>query len=162
MIVMDIFEYAMQMEKDGEAYYRELAAKSGEQGLSTILDMLAADEVKHYRALQEMQRAAGAEMAGTEVLANAKNVFAQMRGQTFDLDVSQIELYQKAQEIERRSQEFYAEKAKEVSNPAHEKLFLQIAEEEERHYFLLDHVIEFVSRPQTWIEDAEFTHLDEY
>ena len=159
---MDIFEYAMQMEKDGEAYYRELVAKSGDVGLATILGMLADDEVKHYRALQEMQRAAGAEMAETEVLANARNVFAQMRGQTFDLDVSQIELYQKAQEIERRSQEFYAEKAKEVSDPAHEKMFLRIAEEEQRHYFLLDHVIEFVSRPQTWIEDAEFTHLDEY
>lgn len=29
---MDIYEYAMQMEKDGENYYRELAQKAPNKG----------------------------------------------------------------------------------------------------------------------------------
>jgi rubrerythrin len=161
------------MERDGEAFYRELAAKSGDQGLKAILTMLADDEVKHYRALQEIQQGAGVggepvPMLATEVLRNARNVFAQMQGQTFSLDIggrsylSQIELYKKAQEIERQSRAFYEEKADEVQDPASRKLLLRIAGEENRHYFLLSHLIEFVSRPEAWIENAEFNHLDEY
>jgi len=173
---VDILTYAMQMERDGEAYYRELAEKSGDQGLKAILTMLADDEVKHYRVLlaeQEIQQGTGVggervpgesvtRMVATEVLRNARNVFAQMQGQAFSLDVSQVELYRKAQEIERQSRAFYEEKADEVQDPASKKLLLRIAEEESRHYFLLDHLIAFVSRPETWIENAEFNHLDEY
>ncbi|HEW78498.1 MAG TPA: rubrerythrin, partial [Phycisphaerales bacterium] len=38
---MDIFKYAMQMEKDGEDYYRQLAQQTSNKGLQTILTMLA-------------------------------------------------------------------------------------------------------------------------
>ena len=33
---MDIFAYAIQMEKDGEAYYRQLSHRTGNHGLKTI------------------------------------------------------------------------------------------------------------------------------
>ena len=45
---MNIYKYAMKMEKDSENYYRELANKTGDLGLQNILKMLANDEVKHY------------------------------------------------------------------------------------------------------------------
>jgi hypothetical protein len=41
-------------------------------------------------------------------------------------------------------------------------LFFLIAEEEKRHEFLLEHVLQFIARPQTWLENAEFNHLDQY
>jgi rubrerythrin len=38
---MDIFEYAMQMEKDGEQYYRALVEQTENKGLRTIFTELA-------------------------------------------------------------------------------------------------------------------------
>lgn len=38
---MDIFKYAMRMEKDGENYYRQLAGQTANGGLKAILVMLA-------------------------------------------------------------------------------------------------------------------------
>jgi hypothetical protein len=38
---MNIFEYAMQIEKDGEDYYRQLAQQTVSKGMRTILAMLA-------------------------------------------------------------------------------------------------------------------------
>ncbi len=35
---MNIFEYAMQMEKDGEAYYRQLVQKVDNKGLKDHFD----------------------------------------------------------------------------------------------------------------------------
>jgi rubrerythrin len=101
-------------------------------------------------------------MAETTVLADAKNVFAEMQGEAFDLGGEHAGVYRQAQEIERQSQTFYEEKAAEMTDPVSQALLLKIADEEKRHYFLLDHIIEFVDRPRTWIENAEFNHLEDY
>ena len=160
--IVDIFEYAMQMEKDGENFYRDLAVKSSSQGVTRILTMLADDEVKHYNIIKAIAEEAGPEMTETTILADAKNVFAHMEETAFSFEEMQIDLYHQAQEIEQRSQAFYEEKAEQVADPAAQKILLKIADEEQRHYFLLDNIIEFMNRPINWIEDAEFNHLDEY
>ena len=160
---MNIFEFAMKMEKDGENYYRQLAEKVNNKGIQTILTMLADEEVKHYNALVKIQ-AQKPQMAETTILTHARNVFEQMKegNEKFNIDVNQIELYKEAQKIEERSINFYLEKADEVTEEYQKELFLKLAEEEKKHYFLLENIIEFVSRPQTWLENAEWHHLDEY
>ena len=160
---MNIFEFAMQMEKDGENYYRQLAEKVNNKGIQTILTMLADEEVKHYNALVKIQ-AQKPQMAETTILTDARNVFEQMKegNEKFNIDVNQIELYKEAQKIEERSINFYLEKADEVTEEYQKELFLKLAEEEKKHYFLLENIIDFVSRPETWLENAEFYHLDEY
>jgi len=70
---MNIYEFAMQMERDGEAFYRDLAAKSSSAGVARILNMLAADEVKHYDILKQMAEQSNPEMAQTTILLDAKN-----------------------------------------------------------------------------------------
>ena len=54
------------------------------------------------------------------------------------------------------------EKAQEVPEEYQKRIFLKLAEEEKKHYFLLENIIDFVSRPATWLENAEFCHLEEY
>ena len=161
--MMNIFIYAMQMEKDGEEYYYQLAQQTTNKGLRAILEMLAGEEAKHYEAIEKM-RTATTTMAETEILSDASNVFAQMKesGESFDFDMGEIEFYKKAQDIEQRSIDFYTEKVSEVELPYQKELFLRLAEEEKKHYFLLENIIECVSRPQTWLENAEFCHLQEY
>jgi rubrerythrin len=160
---MNIYNFAKQMEQDGEIFYREMASQAAAPGVQRILNMLADDEAKHYETVRQLEKQATVpEMAPTEVLANANNVFAQMQGQSLELEELQVEIYQQAQELERKSRDFYRERAGESQDAAHKALFLRLADEEQRHYFLLEHMIEFVDRPRSWIEDAEFNHLQEY
>ena len=159
---MDIYEFAMQMERDGERFYRNLADVSSNQGMSRILTWLADDEAKHYIIVKEMAEDVEPDMDKTTVLTDAKNVFAQMQGTSLDLGGLQVEVYRQAQEIERQSREFYEEQADQATKTATKTILLEIADEEQRHYFLLDQIVEFLDRPKTWIEDAEFNHLDEY
>ena len=125
--------------------------------------MLAAEEAKHYRAIDKM-RSARPDLSETAVLSDAKNVFARIKdsNESFDSDLGQIELYRKAQELEQKSTDFYSEKAHEVEQEYQKEIFLRLADEEKKHYFLLENIIEYVSRPQMWLENAEFCHLDEY
>lgn len=160
---MDIFEYAMKMEKDGENFYRRIAQKTADKGLKNIVTMLANEEVKHYRAVERMKQD-NYQMTETSVLDDAKNIFVEMneRNKGFEPAEEQTELYEKAKEIERESWEFYEEKAGEAEKEQQKKLFERLAEEERKHYFLLDNIIEFVSRPKNWLENAEWYHLEEY
>ena len=160
---VDIFEYAMQMEKDGENYYRQLAQQVANKGLQAILIMLADEEVKHYRAIEGM-RQDNYQMLETTILDDASNIFIEMKDQKeeFEPEQEQAKLYEKAQEIEKRSQQFYQEKANQTDKDNQKKLFEKLAKEEEKHYFLLENIIEFVSRPKQWLENAEWYHLEEY
>jgi len=162
---MNIYEYAMKMEKDSENYYSELANKTDDAGLRNILKMLANDEVKHYNIIEKMVEAdASAELAETGILKNAKNIFIKIKGKNivFNFDLPQVDFYRKAQEFEEKSYKFYLEMSDKVEIKSQKKIFLKLAEEEKKHMFLLENLVEFVSRPETWIEDAEFNHLDDY
>ena len=161
---MDIYEYAMQMEKDGETFYRELVGKVDNKGLKKIFTMLADVEVIHYNIFLKMKKNQAIQMTDTPILSNVKNIFEKMKEEkdTFSVTASQVTLYKKAQEIEKKSQIFYIEKADEVNSSSQREIFLKIAEEEKKHYLILENIINFVSRPQTWLENAEWFHLEEY
>jgi rubrerythrin len=153
----------MQMEKDGENYYRQLAGQTTNKGLKTIFEMLADEEVMHYNIIEDMKTARPT-VAQTTLLTDAKNVFAQIKdsNEAIGSDIGHIELYKKAQDIEQKSQDFYKEKAGKAEEEYHKVIFLRLANEEKKHYFLLENIIECVSRPEQWLENAEFYHLEEY
>ena len=164
---MNIYDYAIQMEKDGEGYYRELGRKSNAEGLQFIFTILAEEEVCHYTILEKMKASdPTAELSAKEkdVLKSARNIFAEMKGKMneFDFNLPQVEFYRKALETEEKSIEYYLEMSEKVENEAYKAIFLNLAKEEKKHKFLMENLVTFVSRPTTWIEDAEYNHLDEY
>jgi rubrerythrin len=153
----------MTKEKHSEKYYRDLAGQCTNKGLQNILTMLADEEARHYKTVAAMKTAAPPAHAETTVLADAKKSFARMRKapDSLDFDINAAQLYRKAQQIEQASRQFYLKKAQQLTSPQ-QQIFRQLAEEENQHYFLLENIIDFISRPQTWLENAEFFHLDEY
>ncbi len=161
---MDIFEFAMDKEKYSELYYRDLAERTQNTGLRNILTMLADEEAKHYQTVEHMKAGTPKEAADTPVLANAKKVFAKMRKakEKFDFHMSEADLYGRAVKIEEESKRFYQKKAKEAKNPVHRKILQKLAQEEDKHMVLVENLRSFVSRPETYLENAEFHHFDDY
>jgi rubrerythrin len=161
---MNIFDFAKEKEKYAEEFYRDRAAKSPDKGLAEVFLLLANEEEKHYELIEKMQADAPVELGETTVLADAAAIFEKIRegANKFSFGKRELELYREAQKIEENARKFYLEKANEVKPRAQKDVFLTLAEEEKKHYFLLDNIIEFVSRPEQWLENAEFYHLEEY
>jgi len=161
---MDIFEFAMEKEKYAEAHYRKLAGRIGHAGLEGILLMLADEEAKHFQIVQQMKTAAPPSLTETSVLQDAKAVFEKMdRGaETFAFDTSEVDLYRKACDIEAESKKYYLEKAREVTDPDQREIFEKLAEEEDKHLLLVQGLCDFVAKPETFLENAEFNHFDDY
>ena len=139
---MNIFEYAMKFELDGESYYREIAQQNAGTALAGVFDRLAGSEHRHYEVLQTMRDQADEATAAVELNADAENIFS---------------------ELEQGSMDYYTAKAEEVSSPGGRKLLLELADEEKKHYWILDNIVKHVSRPDFgWIEFAEWSHQEEY
>ncbi len=160
---MDIYKYAMQMELDGRQFYLDLAKKTNNTGIKSILTMMAESEAKHYNVILSMQKNDKIQYsADTEVLTNVKNIFMKMKKEKdIDVDVSQVEFYKKALEVETNSEKFYLERADDEKDPHRKEIFLTLANEEKSHCVLLENIVNFVSQPVNWLENSEWYHVDE-
>jgi len=165
---MNIFDFAMQMEKDGQAYYEEMASKAENAVLKNILVNLAQDEVKHYNIFKKFKEGdfSGADQLAVEttVMTDAVNIFQQMASAPVPIGFPEdiVEAWKKAQEVEKKSEDFYREKATEADSDQMKAIINRIADEEHKHWALIENVLQFLSRPKQWLDDAEWNHLEEY
>jgi rubrerythrin len=161
---MDIFQFAMEMENTSEDYYRRLSRKAANKGLSNILTMLADEENKHFKIVQQMKQQTLPAITETDVIGNARLIFKKMRdsAENFSLEVTELQLYEKARDIEKKSRQFYLEKAGEVADASHREIFKKLAAEEQKHLALLQGICDFVARPQWFLENAEIYHFEDY
>ena len=160
---MDIFEFAIQMERDGRQFYLDLAKHASSDSVRNILTMLAEDEAKHQQVIEQM-RDGLATMADSQIMENAKNIFQRMKefGDDFQVNRDSESLYRQAMEAERKSCDFYLDRADQEADATHREIFKAMAEEEKKHYRLLSLMVDFLQRPKTWLADAEFSNLEEY
>lgn len=161
---MDIFEFAIEKEKLSEDYYRQLAERTDNKGLESIFLMLAQEEQKHAQIVRDMQQLPIETVTETPVLDDARKVFESMRqaADSFNFDIDEAKLYEKACKIETESEAYYREKAEQSENSKHRAIFLRLADEEHKHFRLLESICTFVSRPKWFLENAEMYRFDDY
>jgi rubrerythrin len=163
---MNVFEFAMKMEKDGQEYYEMHAAKESNVALKKIWQQLAADETKHYEIFRRMKdgqigEAAKMSAVGTTILDTAKTVFKELAAKEKDVKFGKdvFEAWEKAQDVEIETEEFYRQKQEEEKDPEVKKAFGLIADEENKHVNLIEHVLDFLHEPRSWLEDAEWNNF---
>jgi rubrerythrin len=161
---MNVFDFAMQMELDGKEHYEKLAAGTSIMGLYNIFIMLSTDEQKHYDVIQSMKTGSRGTMASSIVLDESKNVFqglikdkAQIGGLRKDLDG-----YRYAMKVESDSVKFYEDMAKKEDAVEIVQLLLKIANEEKKHYNIMENLYDFVLTPQNYLAWGEFSNLKEF
>lgn len=161
---MDILELAMEKERDEENHYRRLAERAGVKGLKKIFLFLADEEAKHCIAISKLKDEPPKEITDAEAVSEAEAFFEEMEEseEPLDFDQSQVDIYEDALEQERKGWQFYLDKAEETHDESLRTIFMKLAEEERKHKLILENIVEFVSRPDHWLENAEFFHEDEY
>jgi rubrerythrin len=161
---MNVFEFALKMEIDGKAHYEELAAGTTVTGLKNIFLRLAADEQKHYDTFVAIRDKATVVMTDSTVIDEAKNVF---QGLMTDKSVvgglgKDLDGYRYAMKIEADSVRLYEDMATKEASPETTRLIRRIADEEKKHFNIMENLYDFVLAPQNYLAWGEFSNLKEF
>ncbi len=162
---MNVYDFARNFEEEKANFYADLITKTQNAGLKNILKMLNQEEKNHALLVDQLRNnETHMECAETEILSDAKEEFQKMQLNTIDAAAiaEELDLYKKALEMESESEKFYLDKSGGMEPGYTKDIFTRLAAEEAKHVRLMENLVEFVSRPETWIEDAEFYHMDEY
>lgn len=161
---MNIFEFAIMMELDGEKYYTEQARLNKDSSLSNVLMMLAKDERSHAEVLQKKYYDTSFDIERFEWTSEAKNVFDTVgdMAHIYKAIPEQLDFYRMALEKEKQSIELYSKYCNEAENEETRQLFEYLVKLEKEHYDILDEIILQINKANEWVESAEFGIREEY
>jgi rubrerythrin len=160
---MNVFDFAMKMELQGKACYENLASSTQVPGLKTIFTGLAADEQKHYDVFRGLKEGKSWTMTDSRVLEQAKDMFQELMGEKDSLVGLHEDLdgYRLGLKIEADSVKLYEEMAEKEQDQETMQLYLRIANEEKKHYNIMDNICDFVMKPRYFLAWREFSNLNE-
>jgi rubrerythrin len=158
---MNPYDFAIQMSRDGEKFFRTLTKQVRKPGLRKILVILANDQAIHRRDFEKMKKAEGKTLPDAKNLTGALNPFGQRLkrldlGERLDENLPPAELYRRGQALDKECEDFYRKRATRVKDLRLKQAFLGVAEEQRKHHFTLEHLINFILEPQQELEDAEW------
>ena len=162
--MQSIIEQAVQLEKKAEDNYRAAARATTDAGAVPILQLLADQEAEHARLLRGMEENPSPNQ-DLDLIARARAwVQGAVEGgaNAISPDSALLDVLHRAMDIEHQTETFYQEQAESTEDESLGALFSRLAKAEREHYLFVGSLVEYFSRPQEWVEDAEFGLRDEY
>lgn len=155
---MNVLEYAIKMELEGEKFYSGQAARGC--ALAPVFVLLAQEEAEHANVLRKL--ADGLPIDAGDVKSSVGGVFSGMKSfavETKDAP-EQLDLYRMALGKEKESIDLYRKLADDMDG-ARDVFAILVAQEQE-HYRVFEEIVELLSRPKEWVESAEFGVREDY
>ncbi len=159
---MDIYDYAIQMERRGYDFYIKSAATLKDKAARRMLSELAEDEKGHERLLQDAKRGEKVSVE-TNLTQGVKDVFQELAAgnKTFIGDEDNLSnILRKGVEMEDRSVELYHGFLEKADSPDEKRLWKDLQTIEEKHLELLSLTLEYIDQPNIVLENAEFLFYD--
>jgi len=149
--------FAINMEVEGEGYYRHQAQKNRGNALHKVFSDLAEEEFRHAALLRDCEM--GRPFTGGDLSSNVFDGLSDFNAET-KASPEQADAYRLALDMEKKSIELY-EKLRAETQGADEMFEFLIAQEKE-HYRVFEEILKLVNRPNEWVESAEFGTREEY
>jgi len=155
---MNVLDFAINMELEGEKYYNEQAELNKNTGLKTVFLMLAKDENAHAQILQNKVKNLSYKLNDSDTLDKTIHLFKELKD--FKNEIKQIpnqlDLYRAALEKEKESINLYEKLLLEAEDDKSKSLFTFLIKQEKDHYEVLDELVLQLNKADDWVEAAEF------
>lgn len=136
--VAEIIQFAIDKEKNAQAFYRAAAGLSQYPGIPALFTELAEEEQKHEDLLKNLGN------LGKLPEPTGKVPDLKISDYLVDLKFYPEMKYQEAMMLamknEEKSMKFYTAWAEKAGEPDHKKLFAHLAEEEAKHKYRLESI----------------------
>ncbi len=167
---LDMLKTALEMEEKGRRFYEKAVNECPNDLGKEIFELLKNEELKHIKKIREIYAGLQAgnswsdewtELQGTT--RDAAVIFrklAQKYGKNIKSGSTDLEALDIGLEFEAASVEFYEKHCKTASDPSEFKFVKQMAEEERRHYNLLEDLKFYYTDPEGWMMEKGKAGLD--
>lgn len=161
---MTTLEFAVQMELDGERFYKEQADINKNNSLSVVCNLLAEDEKVHAQILENKRKELSYELKDSAILKRTSNVFkdvADIKLPEKEI-VTQLDFYRIASKTELESITMYEQLRDQADLPVEKELYEFLIQQEKNHREVLENFNILLTRPEEWVESAEFGIREDY
>lgn len=161
---MTILEMALSLEHDLETYYKKQAALFKDNSLNVIFTLLANEEANHAKLLHSKVNNLTYSLEKSTIIAESQELFKNLgdfKSNIADIP-SQLESYREALKMEEKSYDFYKKLATEASDDSSKEIFEYLLGQEDNHRICLEELIKLLTRPEEWVESAEFGVREDY
>jgi len=155
---MDIYQLAIDMEREGKRYYLSLAEQAVDLQLKRVFEILADEEEGHCEMLQALKDKVAMPLVNDQLM-EAETIF---RIQLLDhVELRQVntvlEAYGQAVVMEQNAIDYYKKMSRLADNAAEKAVFLRMYYEEKKHKFLLENIMELLRDRHEDALSAEMT-----
>lgn len=161
---MELIDLALSMENDLMSFYRRQAELHKGSKLCAVFHLLENEEENHAKILHSYKEQIVLPLTDSGVLAEAKAIFKEVADIKLEVKElpSQLDVYRTALEKEEQSLKFYKDLSDKVDDERSKQVFSFLIKQEDIHCIILEELIKLVSRPEEWVESAEFGLRDDY
>lgn len=161
---MDTLQLALSLEIDLQKYYYEQAERNKENSLYVVFSMLAKEEENHAKILQSEADKLTLPVQTDNILVEARKLFKQLGD--FKTDIkdlpSQLDSYRMALEMEQKSLKFYKNLHDNAPDEKSKITFQYLLKQEDIHCTIMEELVKITTRPEEWVESAEFGLREDY
>jgi rubrerythrin len=156
---MEAIKRAIQMEKDGRAFYLKAAAQTSSRMGREIFDSLANDELLHLDTFQKIfEKKVGKDE--WDQLVNTSKKYADLNVFPKDLkaidgahpETDELDALNVAMEAEKEAIEFYGTILQETDDPVIKDIIHEIIQQERNHYTLLNEEFTYLGSSGHWYD----------
>ncbi|HKL48770.1 MAG TPA: ferritin family protein [Desulfuromonadales bacterium] len=162
---MNIYDFAMSIEKSGMKFYSKMVEATDDPGLKKIFSMMIKDEEFLFQQYEKMRdKAPKRALKDARGLAEETNVFAE------ELDPQKVlakidndlDAYRFIMAVEEKLYKMYEKVAEQEEDAQLKNKLLEIAQVEHREHDEIQAAYDFVNAPNEHLAWGEFSNLGEF
>lgn len=159
---MNTIDFAINMELEGQKYYLDLADLNNGNELQAVFLMLADSEKQHAELLKKYKKKEALHLKDQFIRPEFKSVFKDLKHFRKEHSAKQLDAYRIASEQEEKSIELYKNMKSKAEDVLEEEIYDYLIRQEEEHLILFEELVKLVTRPEEWVESAEFGIREDY
>jgi RNA polymerase-interacting CarD/CdnL/TRCF family regulator len=159
---MHFLRKSRQLEEKTRRHYKELARKCAyTPGIKNILEKLSHNSDEIIKCLNKIMKDKEWQFENKKLFQKAQNLLETLKNEkdTFSCSIKQKRLYEKALEFALKKKTFYEYAL--INRPQRREIILKLLAGQKKQIIFLENIIEMLEKPDYWVENAEFTHLNE-
>ena len=163
-VALTALEQAMEVERQGKAFYEEAAERVQDPMGKAVFQTLARDEIEHLRLLQAEYEAIDSAQEWMELdeakvceLQTPLKVFPDERDAAMVIppEATDLDALKLAMEFEQKGYDSYVKASQETDDPNGKKVFEFLAKQENSHYVFLQKTYDYLTSEGAWYFDEE-------